>query len=277
MKCQFCSSDVTTTIEYGNTILGFVLCALLIVLLGIYGIVISVFLFPLCRSANHRCPKCYNLVISNMFLGLPTMQDQVISINIGTCAIILTRKVLLVLAATCIAMVVLVVVIKHKTELPPTVHELALSGIGWEDYRKECGIQAFLNNPQVAIDKFMRKYKDRVVGWSGFIIKMMVNTNNHDHDEEHSCIVFIKMVPDDYDHTISLMVALNRQLYERNKLLLSGAKNGDKIAFNATLIGPGTDRQLFHLHALGVGLLPGHMEFPKNMVCYGRYEHGDEP
>ncbi len=280
MKCQFCSSDVTSTVEYNNTVLGYLICALLILSLGLFGAIISAFVFPLCRSANHRCPKCYNLIVSNMFLGLPTMQDQVIALNVGSFAVILTRKLLLIFAVTSGAAIVLFLVARHRimeAQFAPQV-SVAVTSIQWDEYRKNCGLQAFLSEPQKAVNTFMRDYRFEVVGWSGYIANIIVNANNHEHGEDHTCIILVKMQPDDYNHTISLALALSKRVYERHKLELSQAHNGDRLDFNATLMGIGTDRQLFHLHAAGVKLSGEHVDLPKNMVAYGRYERGfDEP
>eukprot|EP00826_Nyctotherus_ovalis_P015645 TRINITY_DN14466_c0_g1_i24.p1 TRINITY_DN14466_c0_g1~~TRINITY_DN14466_c0_g1_i24.p1 ORF type:complete len:298 (+),score=45.72 TRINITY_DN14466_c0_g1_i24:725-1618(+) len=269
VKCQFCESEVMTTIEYRNTLVGYILCFIVVLIFGIYGILISIFLFPLCRSANHRCPKCYNLIISNHFLGLPSLQDQVITLNIGSCAVIITRKILLVLFFTCSVIILLVFVMKHKIagiDLQPTI-----SNITWDDYRANCGTMAFLSNPREAVLKFLKDYKYMNVNWSGFVAKITVNANNHEEVDEHACALYIMMVPDDFENAVSFVVMLDKQLYNYHKNILANIEIGHKIEFNATLMGIGTDNNLMHLHGLGVKLLGEKREIPGELTSFGRY------
>ena len=262
---------MTTLVEYENTVVGYIVCFIAILIFGIFGVAASFFVFPLCRSANHRCPKCYNLVISNVFLGMPSLQDQVISLNIGSCAIILTRKILLILFITCAAAVALTFVVRYKI-LTYSGYEQTISTLSWEDYRKHCGVLAFLSNPMAAVSKFHRDYRFLNIKWQGYIAKLMVNANNHEDDVKHSFVVFLKMQPDDFENAVSLALSFDKELYNKNKELIATTRIGDKIEFNATLIDMGTDIKLSHLHGLGVKILPNeHIEIPESLAYYGRY------
>jgi hypothetical protein len=270
VKCQFCEADVTTTIEHKNTVVGFALCFIVVLVFGLYGIAISVFLFPLCRSANHRCPKCYNMIISNHFLGLPSLKDEVMTFNIGNCAIIITRKIILILLITCITLMLLVFVMKQKIgEFSRS--QPAISKITWDEYRANCGTLAFIGNPKEAWLKFQRDYKYQNVNWRGYIAKITVNVNSHTNIDDHSCILYLKMIPDDFENAISLSVTFDKELYDLHKNTLASISIGQKIEFNATLVDMGTDQHLQHLHGLGMRVIDEKMEIPDELTSFGRY------
>lgn len=207
-----------------------------------------------------------------MFLGMPSLQDKVFTISIGNCAIILTRKILIFLLVTVVGLIILLITLKTKIS---SLESFApkITNITWPEYRSKCGIIAFLSNPDVTYQYFLKHYQNANIYWEGYIVKLTTNANNHEDDPEHALIIFIRMIPDDIENGVSLIVALNKNLYNKHKEILAETKIGDKIGFNATLIGIGTDRQFLHLHGLGVKLLLNeHIEIPHEIPSYGRYE-----
>ena len=185
-------------------------------------------------------------------------------------SILITRKILLILLITCGSILALFMLVKYNMH-NISRFEPKISSLSWDEYRRNCGILAFLSNPREAWMKFGKEYQFLNVEWSGYIIKLTVNANSHEGAAEHSCIIFMKMVPDDFENSISLVVSFDLELYEVNKNALSKTKIGDKIKFNATLIGMGTDKELPHLHGLGIKILNENMQIPEGMTSYGRY------
>ena len=161
--------------------------------------------------------------------------------------------------------------ISQKISLASFSSEPRISKLSWEEFKANSGTLAFLANPQKVWAKFTREYQYTNVNWAGYIAKMTVNSNNHEHEDEHACLIFIKMIPDEFENGVSLVVTLNRELYDKHKIMLSNAKLGDKLSFNGTLMMLGTDRQIIHLHGIGVKLLGEHIDIPKEMAFYGRY------
>lgn len=171
---------------------------------------------------------------------------------------------------TCSAIMLLVFVMRQKIDgislLEPTISELS-----WDDYRASCGILAFLANPRESWMKFNKDYRYLNINWSGYIAKITVNANTHDSINDHSCGLFLKMVPDDFENAISLVVMFDKELYDLHKNTLMRAEIGQKVEFNATLIGMGTDRNLPHLHGLGVKLLNDKITITEELTSFGRY------
>lgn len=58
------------------------------------------FLVSLTKQALHRCAKCLNEVKSNSYFGFSSLEDKIISFNVGNFGVILTRRYLLYIVVT---------------------------------------------------------------------------------------------------------------------------------------------------------------------------------
>jgi len=154
--------------------------------------------------------------------------------------------------------------------------EPRISELTWDEYRANCGVAAVLNNPREAWVKFQKDYIYQNVNWRGYIVKITVNVNSHKNADGHSCILYLKMIPDDLDSVVSLSVTLDRELYDLHKNALASISIGQKIEFNATLIEIGTDLHLPHLHGLGIKVLDDKIKIPDELTSFGRYGPGED-
>lgn len=128
LHCPFCDTKGDSLVDYKTNILGYVLALILLLGLGWLSFCVLPLVLSLTKSAVHRCPKCLNVVKNNSFLGFNSMEDKVISFNIGSFGVALSRKYLLYIVLTIIASILLYLIMstgfEHKYTVP-------ISGITW--------------------------------------------------------------------------------------------------------------------------------------------------
>lgn len=104
-------------VEYKPSLIGYLVTILAMLLFGILSLILLPFLVSLTKSALHRCAKCLNEVKSNSYFGFSSMEDKLVSWQIGKFGIILTRKTLLYLVivlTACLAIYVFVLVEEQR-------------------------------------------------------------------------------------------------------------------------------------------------------------------
>jgi hypothetical protein len=113
----------------------------------------------------------------------------------GKFGIILTRRYLLyiVLTLTCGMAIYLFILTEtgHNHEVRP------ITGLTWSEFRKDCGYESFINDPQRAINKFDRIYQNQGVSWDGYIIRISLNEEDAINFAFHSTSIMFKMDPED--------------------------------------------------------------------------------
>ena len=104
-------------VEYKPSLIGYLVTILAMLLFGILSLILLPFLVSLTKFALHRCAKCLNEVKSNSYFGFSSMEDKLVSWQIGKFGIILTRKTLLYLVivlTACLAIYVFVLVEEQR-------------------------------------------------------------------------------------------------------------------------------------------------------------------
>ena len=117
IKCPFCDAVSLSIVEYKPSLIGYLVTILAMLLFGILSLILLPFLVSLTKSALHRCAKCLNEVKSNSYFGFSSMEDKLVSWQIGKFGIILTRKTLLYLVivlTACLAIYVFVLVEEQR-------------------------------------------------------------------------------------------------------------------------------------------------------------------
>ena len=123
IKCPFCDAVSLSIVEYKPSLIGYLVTILAMLIFGILSLILLPFLVSLTKSALHRCAKCLNEVKSNSYFGFSSMEDKLVSWQIGKFGIILTRKTLLYLVivlTACLAIYVFVLVEEqHNNQIVP--------------------------------------------------------------------------------------------------------------------------------------------------------------
>ena len=104
IKCPFCDAVSLSIVEYRPSFIGYLLTILAMLLFGILSLVLLPVLVSLTKSAIHRCAKCLNEVKTNSYFGFSSMEDKLVTLQIGKLGVILTRRLLLYTALIVTAM-----------------------------------------------------------------------------------------------------------------------------------------------------------------------------
>lgn len=151
IHCPYCDTRADSLVDYKLNILGYFIALILMLGLGWLSFCILPFVLSLTKSAVHRCSKCLNEVKNNSFLGFNSMEDKVISFNIGQFGVALSRKYLLYITMTLVAAALLFVIMETKIDVE---FETPISNITWDKYVQDCGINAYKNDRMKAVRAF---------------------------------------------------------------------------------------------------------------------------
>jgi hypothetical protein len=102
-------------VEYRPSLLGYLAIILGILLFGILGFILLPVFVNLTKSAIHRCAKCLNEVKTNSYFGLSSMDDNIVSFQLGSAGVILTRRLLLYIALVLTASLGIYTVLKVES------------------------------------------------------------------------------------------------------------------------------------------------------------------
>lgn len=136
LDCPFCAHKGDSLVDYKTNILGYLLALILLLGLGWLSFCVLPMVLSLTKSAVHRCPKCLNVVKNNSFLGFNSMEDKVISFNIGTFGIALSWKYLLYIVLTCVSGIVLYLIMTSGFN---QAYSVPISTVSWLEYMWDCG------------------------------------------------------------------------------------------------------------------------------------------
>jgi|LauGreDrversion4_2_1035121.scaffolds.fasta_scaffold461624_1 hypothetical protein len=73
--CPFCEHKGTSLIEERNTVISYLVIAIVLLLIGWYGLMLGPFIFGTLRQHIHRCPKCLNATKENSLFS--SLEDNV--------------------------------------------------------------------------------------------------------------------------------------------------------------------------------------------------------
>jgi hypothetical protein len=195
VKCPFCDAVSFSIVEYKTSLLGYLVAILSILIFGFLSIILMPFLVSLTKSAIHRCAKCLNEVKSASYFGFSSLEDKLLTFQVGKVGVILTRRYLLyiVMTITCGLAIYLFLLTEtgHNHEVRP------ISGLTWDGYRNDCGFDSFVNSPMKAIGKFDRVYQNQGVSWDGYVIRVSLSEEDAMNFAYHSSSIMIKMDPED--------------------------------------------------------------------------------
>lgn len=149
-------------VEYRPSLIGYLVTLLAMLLFGIIGFVFLPILVNLTKTAIHRCAKCLNEVKTNSYFGYSSMEDKLVTFQLGNAGVILTRRLLLYLAmvlflALGIYSIVLVEGSRDHESAPIT------SSLTWAVFSTEVGHTAWMKNRRKAEATFIEKYLNKGV------------------------------------------------------------------------------------------------------------------
>jgi hypothetical protein len=214
---------------------------------------------PLSKAIVHRCSRCsLKLAVVNPF-GLPNLKDEVVTLKCGDCAVILSRRYLLLTVS-----VLMSLILTYWLFNAPIPIQLIYSQASWPQYLKDCGGEIVLRNSVKATSVFSRLYEGRTVTWDGYLLKAKENPSIWFRDD-HSVVILVKMQPSESDIHADLLLSMDDETLGRYRDVLASLDKGSHFAFNATFVSVGSENSLHHLHAHSLDKLEGFLEIPDHV------------
>jgi hypothetical protein len=259
VRCPHCDSVSYSIIAYETNLLGYLLAVLGILVFGVMSLIMMPFLVGLTKQGVHKCAKCLNDVKQANLLGLNSLEDQVIAKKIGGVGIILTRRYLLYIVMVLGAMLTIYMYILVEEQ---ALDHMPISDITWDQFKQDCGYQAYSQNPRKAFRTFEFNYFGKRVGWTGYVVRVNLNDDDPMSIQYHTTDILVKMddpdMPDGQGADIG--VTLGERNMEKYSSIIEELRIGDQIGFNATIVSLGDKHHLHHVRAYNIERLEGHMD-----------------
>jgi len=184
----------------------------------------------------HHCPRCLSVIETRSQISLPSVTEEVMTFRVGSCAMVLSRRYVLLF----VALVMLIVGGYHlrtaglaveAAEVPPGDP----SNKTWAQFQQDCGFRSSLGNPIRASAAFERDYHHRLFAWAGRVLK--VNAGFNLLVWQQPSFVLVRMDPpqfqyrDQADLVLSFGVKFQQTVNELHE--------GDHLSFNATMLALG--------------------------------------
>uniref|UniRef100_A0A0G4IEH1 LITAF domain-containing protein n=1 Tax=Chromera velia CCMP2878 TaxID=1169474 RepID=A0A0G4IEH1_9ALVE len=193
-KCPHCKRSITTHVDFENNVLTFTTAIACFCLLHWLSICILPFIWPLLQDSVHTCPQCLNTVTRQRRINLPSVREDVMTFRCGSCAMVLSRKYVLVFFVVLVLIVVFSILrwwLFHLAQNPqllrgPTIDKK------WDEFTESCGYRSYLGNPISSSRAFDRDFAGKTVeGWTGTVWSI--------HEGSWSTSqVYIRMWPSQY-------------------------------------------------------------------------------
>ena len=235
IKCPFCDACSYSIVEYRASFLGYLISILAILVFGFVSIMIMPFLVSLTKQAIHRCAKCLNEVKNNSYFGFSSLEDKLLTFNIGNFGIILTRRYLLyIVMSMFMGLSIYAFFVNEATHNHEMRH---ISDITWNQYRESCGYEAYKQSPNKAAIKFDRNFYGKGISWKGYVIRVNLNEEDQLNFAYHAATILVKMEPGEMEGTSSadLGLSISERVLKMYKSEIDSLEKGDEVEFNATI------------------------------------------
>ncbi|CAE8602564.1 unnamed protein product [Polarella glacialis] len=192
-------------------------------------------LWPAFKDVVHHCPRCLNVLARKSRIHMPTFRTEVCSLKIGNCAVVLSRKYVIIfvgLVGTIVAMYFLRS-FAHLNSAAPEVNKGEQSILLWQDFLGDCGPKTSLRSRAGTAAVFEDKYHRRTFKWQGEV--GVIREGFEFFFIKTRSVVLIRMYParrpgkDKNESDIALLFGenLNKEVAELNP--------GDWVEFEATM------------------------------------------
>jgi len=167
--CPHCGLRVVSFIEHESSWVTYAVAIVLLLVLNWAALCVVPVVFPLFKDVVHHCPKCLSVLAKSSRVAITSFKQEVMSIRLGSCVVVLARKYVLMLLA--VMAVVGGLHFLRTAGAPVAGAELLprgeVSTIGWQDFLKDCGYNSYLGNPIHVKMAFNEFYKNKTIHWQG--------------------------------------------------------------------------------------------------------------
>ena len=259
VKCPQCDSFVSTYSSAEATYFTGISALITVMFFNIWSICLLPFVIPLSKAILVRCSRCDCKLETHQPFGLLSLQDEVMSLKCGECALVISRTYLLVAAGLVSLGIVYVWASSEIAMSKPNV----FLNTSWPEYLKDCGGEVVLQNSIRASETFTSKYEGNTISWDGYLMRITQNVGWFSGD--HAIVLLVKMQPSESDIHADLILSMDLHHYHHSKDQIARLDKGNHFKFNATFINVGNEQQLHHLHAHGIEYAEGFLEISEHV------------
>jgi hypothetical protein len=164
-RCPHCRSRVITVTTDESSPTTYLLAFVVFYLLGLYALILLPVIWPILKDVFHHCPNCLVVIGVKSNMSCPDPRKEVMSFKFGSCACVLMRKYVMLIAS----IIGFLTVYMHfaLAVTPPPVLRTPSAHLTWEDFWVDCAAKAQSVNPVHSHVAFEKKYKDKTVTWTG--------------------------------------------------------------------------------------------------------------
>ena len=112
-----------------------------------------------------------------------------------------------------------------------------ISDIEWSDYKRDCGVTAWNENPRKAQSQFQRNYMGRGVSWTGYVVRVNMEEDDPMAIAFHAVSLLIKMDEEHEQemHGADVGLSMSERVERKFNKEIDGLRRGDLVQFNSTL------------------------------------------
>lgn len=239
-NCPHCERAVVTFTDYESSWVTYLLAFVVWFSLGWMAFWVLPLLWPAFKDVVHHCPRCLNVIARKSRISLPTFRTEVMSLKVGSCAIVLARKYVIILGG--LLAIILTGYILRSTlhfKMQNTGDSLPkgdMSLLTWDDFLRECGPRTAFGHRTSSVRNFEEHFRRKTFRWQG---EVLLIREGFDVFFLHAkSVIMVRMHPQRYLHQQDLPdVAL---LFSDDKNSeVAPLNKGDWIEFEATMTAHG--------------------------------------
>lgn len=302
INCKYCKKKILTEVETESTWTGILISFILLIIFNIFGILLIFLVIPLTQHSNHRCSSCLNIIGECNFYDILSLSDKVLSVTIGSFALIISKKVLL---GFFVFSFLAITTFYFFINIDTTYHYIIKDT--WSDFNKECSQDNYRLKPTTSKANCV-KYRYSNVGWNGYVVRVdfsdsffdkhkvsilvkmniddgMISSTNNTNTENNSNSVMLNNTISNTEeidtinnyHSIDgdLYLKFSEDSFNTNKNSIISINRGDLIQFNATIIHEGDARyvpvlECFEMES-NIKKYYGHINIDPHIHHGGRY------
>jgi len=259
--CPHCKHSVVTQVDHKATWITWIVAIAVILFFSWVSVCILPFIWPLFQDAFHYCPHCLNLIKQKGRISLPSIRQEIVSLRCGSCAVVLSRKYVIMLGMlTFLVFVAYGLRYYFKFVGLPDIPKGEVTNKTWDDFIYHCGVRSYLGNPIHAVAAFEEQFSQKTVTWEGRVKRVQEGFWSKN-------FMFINMVPPQLSRQdlADLALIFDQALNEK----VAKVHVGDIIRFETTLLSFGRRGQPhfgmlwdFNVTATYDSLPPPHVVFP---------------
>eukprot|EP00923_Selenidium_pygospionis_P001806 GHVN01002669.1.p1 GENE.GHVN01002669.1~~GHVN01002669.1.p1 ORF type:complete len:188 (+),score=19.60 GHVN01002669.1:137-700(+) len=139
-QCPYCRKPVVTLVEYKSSCLTWTLAFIVLIILGWISFFVLPFVWPLLQDSCHQCSQCGNQLSRKHRISLPKVSNSVVTMRCGTCAVVLSLRWAMVVAAM-FSFIAMAYIGRYYVRYVgiPDVPKGPLTDQTWAEYLTQCG------------------------------------------------------------------------------------------------------------------------------------------